>query len=101
MIFPLVLKNGSRYFHMICELVYEGESVERFRVSAKNNTANYIVLQSNRPLIRKKFHLKTKRITWKVTEGTVRNTRTLEEVIALIEEQIEPPAGSAFSKKNE
>ena len=98
MTFAIALKNGSRYFKMICEQVYKDELVERFRIAAQNNPANYIVLQSNRPFIRNKLHLKTKRITWKVTEGKVQNSRALQEVIAIIEERIESVVDEKMKK---
>lgn len=91
MIFPLRLRLGSFYYSMICELIYEGESVERFKIWAKNNPDKFIVLQNNRPLIRKKYLLKTKRITWKVIQGSVTNIKALEDVIAMIEYKIDPP----------
>jgi hypothetical protein len=89
MIFPLELKNGSRIFHMWCELTENGQTFETYTIWPKNNPYKTIVLQNNRPLIRRKLKLKTKPYNWKVVSGDIKDQRALDETIALIEKYIE------------
>lgn len=89
MIFPIDLKNGSRIFHMYCELTETGQTFEKFTIWPKDNPYKTIVLQNNRPLIRRKLKLKTKAYSWKVVGGEVKDQRALDETIALIERYID------------
>jgi hypothetical protein len=89
MIFPIQLKLGSRIYYMWCELTETGQTFEKFTVWPKDNPHKTIVLQNNRPLIRKKLLLKTKPYSWKVLSGNIRDQRALDETIALIEEYID------------
>ena len=84
------LQNGYKIYFLTCEKVYEGESVERYKVFSKKNPSHYIILQNNRPLLRKKLLLQTKRLTWKVTEGEITNISAVNEVIKIIEDWIQP-----------
>jgi hypothetical protein len=89
MIFPIQLKLGSRIYYMWCELTETGQTFEKFTVWPKDNPHKTIVLQNNRPLIRKKLRLKTKPYSWKVISGIISDQRALDETIALIEEYID------------
>jgi hypothetical protein len=89
MIFPIQLKFGSRIYYMWCELTETGQTFEKFTVWPKDNPHKTIVLQNNRPLIRKKLRLKSKPYSWKVISGIIRDQRALDETIALIEEYID------------
>jgi hypothetical protein len=76
---------------MIVEKIFESERIERFKISAKNKPLNFIILENNRPLIRNKLHLKSRRIDWKVYKGEVGNVRALELTIEAIVNKLEPP----------
>jgi hypothetical protein len=89
MIFPIKLKLGSRFYHMYCERTETGQTFEKFMLWPRDNPYKVIVLQNNRPLIRKKLNLKSKRYTWKVLEGDIKNQTALEATISLIEKYIE------------
>lgn len=89
MIFPVVLKNGSRNFHMYCELTETDQTFERYTIWPKDNPYKTLVIQNNRPLIRKKLKLKTKPYSWKVVSGEVKDQRALDDTIAIIEQYIE------------
>ena len=89
MIFPIDLKSGSRTFHMYCELTETGQTFEKFTIWPKDNPWKTLVLQNNRPLIRKKLKLKTKPYSWKVISGEVKDQRALDDTIALIENYLE------------
>jgi hypothetical protein len=84
------LKQGSRNYKMTVELIHTGDSIERYKVQARDNPAKYIILENNRPLIRKRYLLQTKKLVWKVKEGNVGNITALNEVIRIIEDWIEP-----------
>jgi len=73
---------------MYCERIEKGHSFEKFLVWAKNNPHKWVILQTNRPLIRNKLNLKTKRYTWKVIEGDIKNQRAFEETIEVIEKYL-------------
>lgn len=85
---------------MIVEQIYVGDTIERYKISARDNPDKYIVLENNRPLIRKKYLLKKKALTWKVRIGQPHNTSVLNDLIAEIERHIDPPAGSSIHPKN-
>jgi hypothetical protein len=89
MVFEFKLKQGSRIYHMYCERIETGHSLEKFMVWPKNNPHKWVILQTNRPLIRNKLHLKSKRYTWKVIEGDIKNQRAFEETIEVIEKYLE------------
>jgi hypothetical protein len=63
---------------MGCERIEKGKEFEKFRICARNRPYKYIVLQNNRPLIRPKLNLKTKRYSWKVTEGNITSKVALD-----------------------
>jgi hypothetical protein len=79
MIFPIELKTGSRIF----------QTIEKFTLWPKDNPYKTVVLQNNRPLIRKKLKLKTKPYSWKVVSGNIKDQRALDETIARIEKYID------------
>ena len=87
------LKQGSRFYKMTVEIIQKNESIELYKVYARGNTSNYIILQNNRPMIRERYKLKTKSLTWKVIEGEIKNRRALNEVIKILEFWIEPHHG--------
>jgi hypothetical protein len=60
MIFPIRFRQGSRIFHMWCELTGTGQTFDKFTLWPKDNLYKILVLQKNRPLTRKKLPLKTK-----------------------------------------
>jgi hypothetical protein len=89
MVFELKLKQGSRTYYMWCERIEKGHSFEKFMIWPRDNPHKWMVLQTNRPLIRNKLNLKTKRYSWKVIEGDIKNQRAFEETIELIEKYLE------------
>lgn len=89
MIFPIHLKLGSRTFKMCCERIEKGKEIEKFRIYPLHNPRKKVILQNNRPLVRDKLKLKTKRYTWKVLEGDIRNQRALDQTIEIIEWYLE------------
>jgi hypothetical protein len=89
MIFPINLKLGSRVYHLGCERIEKGKEIEKFRVYARNSPYKYIILQNNRPLVRTKLNLKTKRYSWKVIEGNINNKVALDKTIEIIEWYLE------------
>jgi hypothetical protein len=89
MIFPINLKLGSRVYHLACERIEKGQTFEKFRVYSINNPHKCIILQNNRPLIRVKLNLKTKRYTWKVIEGDIKNQKAVDQTIEIIEWYLE------------
>jgi hypothetical protein len=93
------LQQGFTNYRMTVELIYTGDTVERYKVHARNNPDKYIILQNNRPLLRKKYFLQTKKLTWKCTEGTINNVTALNEVIKIIEDWIEPRHRGYVDKK--
>lgn len=98
--FPIIIKSGSRRYHLIVVQIYIGDTVERYKIMPKNNPDKYIVLENNRPLIRKKYLLKKKALTWKVKIGQPHNSYALNDLIAQIEHHIEPPEGRGIHPKN-
>lgn len=76
---------------MTVEVINKTDSIEQYKVSAKANPGNYIILQNNRPMIRERYKLKTKSLTWKVVKGEIKNRTALDEVIKILEFWIEPP----------
>jgi hypothetical protein len=89
MILPIRLKLGYGIYHLWCELTETGQTFEKLAPWPKDNPYKTIVLQNNRPLIRKKLRLKTKPYSWKVVSGNIRDQRALDETIALIEKYLE------------
>jgi hypothetical protein len=57
-----------------------------------------ITLQSNRPMLENKG-LKNKRIQWKITEGSLHNSKVLQHILQSLEKHLKnngpvpPPAG--------
>lgn len=74
---------------MWCELTETGQTFEKFTIWARDNPYKTIVLQNNRPLIRRKLKLKNKPYNWKVISGNIRDQRALDDTIALIEKHLE------------
>jgi hypothetical protein len=68
--FPIRFRQGFRIFHMWCELTETGQTFDKFTLWPKDKPYKILVLQKNRPLIRKKVRLKTKIYSWKVISGT-------------------------------
>ena len=89
MVFPISLKQGSRVFHMYCERIEQGHSFEKFMIWPRDNPRKWIVLQNNRPLVRNKHNLKSKRYSWKIIEGEIKNQSAFEETTAIIEKYLE------------
>lgn len=85
---------------MIVEQIYIGESIERYKIMARDNPDKYIVLENNRPLLRKKYLLKKKALSWKVKIGSPTNTYALNDLISQIEYHIEPPERSEHPKNS-
>jgi hypothetical protein len=74
---------------MWCEFTETGQAFDKFTLWPKDNLYKILVLQKNRPLIRKKPRLKTKTYIWKVNLGNQTPARALDETIALIEKYID------------
>ena len=76
-------------------LVYLSDQVERIVVMGRNRS---ITLQSNRPMLENKG-LKNKRIQWKITEGSLHNSKVLQNILQSLEKHLKnngpvpPPAG--------
>jgi hypothetical protein len=56
-----------------------------------NSPDKYIILENNEPLIRGKYHLKHRRIDWKLIEGKQMKQSTLEMIVCQIS-GYQPPA---------
>ncbi|MGZ3882400.1 MAG: hypothetical protein ACXVBJ_11855 [Flavisolibacter sp.] len=89
MIFSIQLKLGSRVFHMYCERTEMGQTFERFMVWPRDNPRKWIILQNNRPLLRKKLNLKSKRYNWKIIHGTIKDQNAFDKMIEIIESYLE------------
>jgi len=89
MIFSIQLKLGSRVFYMYCERTETGQTFERFMLWPRDNPRKWIILQNNRPLIRKKLNLRSKRYNWKVIQGSIKDQSALDRAIEIIETYLE------------
>jgi hypothetical protein len=96
--FSISIKTLGKRYHLTVERTYVGDSVERFRIYPQNNPDKYIEIENNRPLIRQKHGLKTKRYQWKVKIGSPRNMTAFNEVIEQIERYLEPPSRGVHPK---
>jgi hypothetical protein len=86
--FMIHIQVGDKRFRMLVTQVLAGPALEQFRIAAPNNPGNYIVLQSNRPLLRGRG-LRHRRINWKVLSGNVYNQSALRKTIAQLELYLE------------
>jgi hypothetical protein len=89
--FPLVISTGSAKYRLTVERIHLDKTFEQFKIYPDKDTSKFIVLQSNRPMIRGK-RLKHKAIDWKVLEGEIKYRSSLEQAIKAIEQYLEPPA---------
>jgi hypothetical protein len=92
--FEIFVKNNGKTFRMEVTKIYEGDSVERFKVKGGKR---HIILESNRPFLVKQ-NLK-KKIQWTIKEGDLKSSKPTDaaDAISKITEQIEknilePPA---------
>ena len=74
---------------MLCECILKTEAIEQYKIWSQRKPGNFIVIQNDRPLIREKYGLKTKKINWKVIQGKVTNQKVLSDVIEMIESAID------------
>jgi hypothetical protein len=83
-----------KFIRLKARLIYLSDQVERVMVIGKNRS---IILQSNRPMLENKG-LKNKRIQWKITEGTLHNSKVLQIILLSLEKHLKnnspapPPA---------
>ena len=70
---------------MLCECILKTEAIEQYKIWSQRKPGNFIVIQNDRPLIREKYGLKTKKINWKVIQGKVTNQKVLSDVIEMID----------------
>jgi hypothetical protein len=83
-----------KYIRLKARLIYLSDQVERVMVIGRNRS---IILQSNRPMLENKG-LKNKRIQWKITEGTLHNSKVLQIILLSLEKHLKnnspapPPA---------
>ncbi|MFN5225699.1 MAG: hypothetical protein ACK5BO_00505 [Bacteroidota bacterium] len=84
-----------KFITLKARLVYLSDQVERIIVMGRNRS---ITLQSNRPMLENKG-LKNKRIQWKITEGSLHNSKVLQHILQSLEKHLKnngpvpPPAG--------
>ncbi|MFN4975487.1 MAG: hypothetical protein ACK5GV_09615 [Bacteroidota bacterium] len=84
-----------KFITLKARLVYLSDQVERIVVMGRNRS---ITLQSNRPMLENKG-LKNKRIQWKITEGSLHNSKVLQHILQSLEKHLKnngpvpPPAG--------
>lgn len=97
--FDITLSTGTIQYLLHVALIEKGPGFERFKVTPKNNPEKVLIIQNNRPLIRKKLQLKHKPLTWSIKEGSVNNNRNYEQLIKKIELVLDPP--SEIIKKSE
>ena len=74
---------------MLCECILKTEAIEQYKIWSQKKPDKFIIIQNDRPLIRKKYNLKTKKINWKVIQGRITNQKSLKDVIEMIESAIE------------
>ncbi|MEI6582880.1 MAG: hypothetical protein WCO43_04745 [Chitinophagia bacterium] len=83
-----------KFIRLKARLIYLSDQVERVMVIGRNRS---IILQSNRPMLENKG-LKNKRIQWKITEGTLHNSKVLQIILLSLEKHLKnnspapPPA---------
>lgn len=83
-----------KFIRLKARLIYLSDQVERVMVIGRNRS---IILQSNRPMLENKG-LKNKRIQWKITEGTLHNSKVLQSILVTLEKHLKnnspapPPA---------
>lgn len=84
--FEIYVKVKGRTFHMEVYQVYQGDSLEKFKVKGGQR---YIILQSNRPYLRS--HNRREKIDWELVEGDLSsaNPKDADEALAKIIEAIE------------
>lgn len=97
--FDITLSTGTIQYILRVRLIEHGQGYEHYKVTPKNNPDKYLVIQNNRPLIRKKLKLKYKPLTWTIKEGTINNNRNFNQLIKKIEQVLDPPPPS--KKKTE
>ena len=83
--FGIRIEIDRRYRYFQVNEIYNDGSIERYRLTGKNKA---VVLQSNRPLLRAKG-LKHKKVEWKLTEGIVQVSYSLNLTIDEIMKEIE------------
>ena len=70
---------------MLCARIFKTETIEQYKIWSQRKPEKFIIVQNDRPLIRDKYGLKTKKINWRVIEGRITNQKTLKDVIEMIE----------------
>jgi hypothetical protein len=96
--FPIVIKSGSQKFHLLCELVDRDKDFETFKIYPENKPQKHIIVQGNRPMLRRKG-LKHKAIKWAVSEET-KYQSNVDQALRQIEQYLEP-AYKIISKASE
>lgn len=89
--FEITISTGTIKYQLCVSLVDADTTSERFKVFPKTNPDKFIIIQSNRPLLRNKYKLKHKPITWTIKEGEVKDNRNYQQLIKRLEQILEPP----------
>ena len=82
--FYINVQSEKAYVRLKVEMYYQSDQIEKYRVIARNRT---IVLQSNRPLIRKNG-MKHRKPDWKLVEGELQNMTFLQSLVETINRHI-------------
>jgi hypothetical protein len=91
--FPISIKQGSRVFHLLADQIFVDTRVQRYKIWPEKDPDKYLILQNNKPLIRNKLKLKSRKIDWKVIEhtGPKINKSTIEQYVHAIILHYMPP----------
>jgi hypothetical protein len=84
--FEIFVSNKGTVFRMEVTKIYEGDSVERFKVKGGKR---HIILESNRPFLLKQKS--GKRIQWMIKEGDLKSSKPTDaaDAVSKITKQIE------------
>jgi len=84
--FEIFVNNKGRIFRMEVTKIYDGDSVERFKVKGGKR---HIILQSNRPFLIKQNS--KKRIEWRLMEADLKSSKPTDaaDAVSKIIEQVE------------
>jgi hypothetical protein len=64
--FDLTLTNGTIKFNLKVKLLERNSSFEKYLIHPKSNPDKVFIIQNNRPLIRNKYKLDHKPLSWTV-----------------------------------
>lgn len=84
-----VIEYDRQRLRLRAEVIYASSQLEHIKVSGRNRS---ITLQSNRPLLLAKG-LKSRRINWKLIDGSMTNSYVLSRIIETVEAWITGKGG--------